>query len=132
MHFTIRVMEACPELGLHPGDLVTFEPELRSPECPVFIHRPLPASILGSLVLLLESGGAKPLTPHWTVAEFVLRMMCAEAASEAAAKASPSPKPAVQPVPPGPLDINAALEALQRPDPQAPHERGRWPGPRRP
>jgi hypothetical protein len=91
MHFTIRVMEACPELGLQAGDLVTFEPELRSPEYPLFIHRPLPASTLGSLVLLLESGGAEPLNPRSTVADFVLRMMCAEAA-----KASPSPKPAAQ------------------------------------
>jgi hypothetical protein len=129
MHFTIRIMKACPEMCLQAGDLVTFEPEPGSPECPVFLHRPLPASSLDSLVLLLESGGAKPLTPHWTVADSFLRMI--EAASEAA-KASPSPKPAVQPVPAGPLDINAALEALQRPDPQAPHERGRWPGPRRP
>ncbi len=63
MHFTIRILDACPELGLQAGDLVTFEPELRSPENPLFVHRPWPAN-LGRLVLLLESGGAQLLTSY--------------------------------------------------------------------
>ena len=41
-------------------------------------------------------------------------------------EASPPPKPAVQPIPDGPIDIEAALEALQRPDRQAPHDKGVW------
>ena len=63
MHFTIRITKAHLKMGLEAGDLVTFEPEVGSPECPVFIHRRAGENILEELVLLLGNGGAKPLTP---------------------------------------------------------------------
>jgi hypothetical protein len=119
MHFTIRVMETCPELGLHPGDFVTFVPEIASPDYPLYVHRPLPAN-LGSLLLLLESGGAELLTPHSTVSDF------AEAVGEAVGWTRPRLvlEKAGQPVPLGPLDVDAAIAAVSRPSRRAPEERG--------
>ena len=69
MHYTIRIFEPCPELGLHPGDLVTFEPEIGSPEYPLYFHRPLPANA-ETLLPMLESGAAELLTPDSTVFNF--------------------------------------------------------------
>lgn len=69
-NYTIRILEACPELGLHPGDLVTFEPELRGTDFTrLFVHRPLPDNV-GAVLAVLESGGAELITPDSTVSEF--------------------------------------------------------------
>ena len=105
MHFTIRVMEACPDLGLHPGDLVTFEPEL--PDCALYVHRPLRANA-ATILPMLESGAAELVTPHSTLSDF------AEAAGWTGPrlvveKASP-------PVPLDPIDLDAALAALAEPE----------------
>jgi hypothetical protein len=69
MHYTIRVLQSCPELGLQPGNLITYEPGLPPPDYRVYVHRPLPAN-LTALFVLLENGGAEILTPHSTVSDF--------------------------------------------------------------
>jgi hypothetical protein len=109
MHFTIRILDACPELDLRRGDVVTFEPELTSSE-QLVVHRPLPAN-LGALLRLVQSGRADLVTLDATISDFA-----------GAVKGSwPSPEPAVQPIPKV-IDLEAALEALQRPEREAPHE----------
>lgn len=69
MHYTLRILQSCSELGLHAGNLVTYEPEMGTPDCPLFLHRPLPVNV-ASLLLLLETGRAELVTPHSTVSEF--------------------------------------------------------------
>jgi hypothetical protein len=90
VHYTIRILQACPELGLQSGNLVTFEPDVAAPDYPLFVHRPFPAN-LGSLLLLLESGGAELLTPHSTVSDFAAAVGYPASLSADPSDASPPP-----------------------------------------
>lgn len=118
MHYTIRIFEPCPELGLHPGDLVTFEPEIGSPEYPLYFHRPLPANA-ETLLPMLESGAAELLTPDSTVLDFAAAVGWTRPrlVLEQGQKAG-------QAIPAGPINLDEALAALSAPGRSAPKERG--------
>lgn len=68
MIFTIRVLSPFPQLGLHPGNLVTVEPGAPPPWHSIYVHRPLPANY-GAIVALLEDGVGEIISPEQSVTQ---------------------------------------------------------------